>query len=70
MQQVRSANTNTFKTPSSASAAHNTLVYRVKNDRNNFIYKGWIDDGEYGMGQIVLKCLENEGFVNVSAVVT
>ena len=70
MQQVRSAYTNTFKTPSSASAAHNTLVYRVKNDRNNFINKGWTDHGKYGMGRIVLNFLVKEGFLNVTAVIT
>ena len=42
MQDVREAYTDTFNNLVSAAAAHNILVYRVK--ENNFINKGWVDD--------------------------
>ena len=57
IQDVRTAYINTFSNPKTASAAHNTLVYRVQETGRKYVSKGWIDDGEHGTGRLVMQYL-------------
>ena len=70
IQDVRTAYINTFSNPKTASAAHNTLVYRVQETGRKYVSKGWIDDGEHGTGRLVMQYLEEKGLNNVTAVIT
>jgi hypothetical protein len=67
--QVRKVYKKVLRDPDFASADHNILAYRFK-DNEGKIHDGHCDSGEYGAGRRMLKALADQGHLNVAVIVS